>query len=139
MTRKMQVSEFCKWLCNELLLWVSRWSENTNTVTASVLKTLKVGDWCVVLHDDQQYPGEVINIINEDVEVSVMHRSWVTCAQSWKVFQVTECTWQDLLQWKIYCTETWRTPSFCSQHGPDNCSKVFRLWISTWLPYCYQI
>ena len=43
--------------------------------SASSVQALEVGDWCVVLYDDQQYPGEVTDIINWEVEVSVMHRA----------------------------------------------------------------
>ena len=32
--------------------------------SASSVQALEVGDWCVVLYDDQQYPGEVTDIIN---------------------------------------------------------------------------
>lgn len=39
------------------------------------IQALDVGDWCVVLYDDQQYPGEVTSTLNGEFEVCVMHRA----------------------------------------------------------------
>ena len=47
--------------------------EGSTTTTSSV--DLSVGDWCVVVYDNEQFPGEVTNITCGEYEVSVMHRS----------------------------------------------------------------
>ena len=33
----------------------------------------EVGDWVVVQYDKQKYPGEIIDVLNEEVVVSAMH------------------------------------------------------------------
>ena len=38
-------------------------------------KKLNVGDWALVSYDGKKFPGEVMSIINTDIEVSVMKYS----------------------------------------------------------------
>ena len=36
---------------------------------------LNVGDWALVFYDGEKFPGEVVSIIDTDIEVSVMKYS----------------------------------------------------------------
>ena len=45
----------------------------------------EVGDWVVVQYDKQKYPGEITDVLNEDIGVSAMHPAggkcfkWLNC------------------------------------------------------------
>lgn len=45
------------------------------------IKEFKVGDWVLTMYDKKMCPGEVKAVGSEDVQVSVMHR---TFQQNWK-------------------------------------------------------
>lgn len=45
---------------------------DTNTTESNEFST---GDWCVVMYDGENYPGEITNVIGQEIQVQVMHRA----------------------------------------------------------------
>ena len=46
-----------------------------NEAVDNVGKGFTVGDWCVVNYEGARFPGEIVGIQNEEVQVSVMHKA----------------------------------------------------------------
>ena len=46
-----------------------------NEAVDNVGKGFTVGDWCVVNYEGARFPGEIVSIQNEEVQVSVMHKA----------------------------------------------------------------
>lgn len=68
-------------LADHAILTVGLQQESHDTAPVSVMdeataaiNNLAVGDWCVVMYDNEQFAGEVTNIASGEYEVSVMHR-----------------------------------------------------------------